>query len=117
MWTWEESTNSGCCSVQHAWGNREYCSEDSGGLSDTLALGHREYVQKVVQNMKDLLRRDERDSEISMDSEKMHISIWKRFMASPMQAAVHWDPSYEKNLEIFKNSEFENITVRSILKE
>ena len=30
-------------------------------------------------------------------------------MASPMQAALYMDPSYEKNLEIFKNSDFENI--------
>ena len=30
-------------------------------------------------------------------------------MASPMQAALHMELSYEKNLEIFKNSEFENI--------
>ena len=30
-------------------------------------------------------------------------------MASSMQAALHMDPSYEKNLEIFKSSEFENI--------
>ena len=30
-------------------------------------------------------------------------------MASSMQAALHMDPSYEKNLELFENSEFENI--------
>ena len=30
-------------------------------------------------------------------------------MASSMQAALHMDPSYEKNSELFKNSEFENI--------
>ena len=30
-------------------------------------------------------------------------------MASSMQAALHMDPSYEKNVELFKNSEFENI--------
>ena len=29
-------------------------------------------------------------------------------MASSMQAALHMDPSYEKKLELFKNSEFEN---------
>ena len=55
--------------------------------------------------MKDRLRHDESVSEILIDSEKMHILIWTRFMASSMQAAVHVDPSYEKNLESFKNSE------------
>ena len=29
-------------------------------------------------------------------------------MASSMQAALHMDPSYEKTLELFKNSAFEN---------
>ena len=48
-------------------------------------------------------------SEISMDNEKMHIPIWTLSMASSMQAALHMDPYYAKNLEIFKNSEFENI--------
>ena len=28
-------------------------------------------------------------------------------MASPMQAALHMDPSYENNLNFFRNSEFE----------
>ena len=39
----------------------------------------------------------------------MHVSIWTRFMASSMQAALHMDPRYEKNLQLFNNSEFENI--------
>ena len=59
-------TNSGCCSVQHASGNREYGTENSGGLSETQASGNREYVQKVVQNMKDRLRRDEGITKTSM---------------------------------------------------
>ena len=48
-------------------------------------------------------------SEISIDSEKMHIPMWTLSMASSMQAALYMDPNYAKNLEIFKNSEFENI--------
>ena len=74
--------------------------EDSGGLAETHASGNREYTRRVVQNIKDQLRHDESISEISIDSEKMHISIWTQFMASSMQAALHMDPSY---------SEFENI--------
>ena len=30
-------------------------------------------------------------------------------MVSSMQAALHLDPNYAKNLEMFKNSEFEKI--------
>ena len=66
-------------------------------------------MQRVFQNVKDRLRHNEGVSEISMDSEKVHISIWTLFMASSKQAALHMDPNYAKNLEIFKNSEFENI--------
>ena len=100
MWTLEErSTNFGIS------GNRDNGTENSGGLSETQASGDREYLRKVVQNMKYRLGHNESVSEISMDSEKMHFSIWTRFLASSMQAALHMDPSYEKNLEIFKNSD------------
>ena len=58
--------------------------------------------------MKDRLGHNESVSEITMDSEKIHISIWTRFLTSSMQAALHMDPSYEKNLDIFKIFEFEN---------
>ena len=110
VWTWEErNAKSGWYSVQHASGNREYGSEDSRGLSETQSSGNREHLRKVVQNMKDRLRHDESVSEISMNFEKMDISIWTRFVASSMQAALHMDPSYKENVEIIKNSEFENI--------
>ena len=60
VWTWEErNAKSGWYSVQHASGNREY-------------------MRKLVQNMKDRLRHDESRSEIPMNSEKMLISIWTR---------------------------------------
>ena len=106
---WAERTEkSGWYSVQHASGNREKSSEDSGSLLEAHASGNREYTRKVVQN-KNQLRHDESTSEVSINSEKMHISIWTRFMASSMQAALHMDPSYEMKYELFKNSEFENI--------
>ena len=96
VWTWEErSAKSGSYSVQHASGNREYSSEDS--------------TRKVVQNIKDQLRHDERISEISINSRKIHITIWTRFVASSMQAALRMDPSYENNLDLFKNSDIESI--------
>ena len=59
--------------------------------------------------MEDRLRHNEGVSEISMDSEKLHISIWTLFMASSMKAALHMDPSYAKNFQNFKNSESESI--------
>ena len=109
-WPWRErNEKSGWYSVQHASGNRECSSEDSGSLAETHASGHRECTRRVVQNIKNQLRHDETISEISNNSEKMHISIWTRFLASSMQAALHMDPSYESNMELFKNSETESI--------
>ena len=91
MWSWEErNEKSGWYSFQHASGNREY-------------------TRKVVQNIKNQLRHDECILEISINSEKVNVSIWTRCMASSMQAALHMDPSNENNLKLFKNSEFENI--------
>ena len=103
VWTWEESSKSVWYSVQHASGNREYGSEDSGEVSQ------RVHAKKTCENKKDRLRHDESISELSVNSEKMHTSTWTRFMASSMQAALHMDPSCEKNMEIFKNCQFENI--------
>ena len=80
----KEMKNFGWYSVQHASGKREYGSEGSGSLAETHASGNREYTRRVVQN-KSQLRHDESISEISINSEKMHISIWMRFMASSMQ--------------------------------
>ena len=59
--------------------------------------------------MKDRLRDIEGVSEISMNSEKLHISIWTLFMASSMKVALHMDPNYAKNLEMFMHSAFGNI--------
>ena len=66
-------------------------------------------MRTVVQNVKDRLGHNETVPEVSMNCEKMHISIWTLFKASSMQAALHMDQNYAKNLEIFKNSEFENV--------
>ena len=66
--------------------------------------------RKVFQNVKNRLGHNESVSEVSMDAEEMmYISIWTLFMASSMKTALHVDPNYAKNWEVFKNSEFEDI--------
>ena len=55
--------------------------------------------------MKTRLGHNDNVSQVLMDPEKMYISIWTLFVASSMKAALHMDPSYAKNLEVFKNSE------------
>ena len=97
-----KNEKSGWFSVQQASWNQEKSSEDSGGLAETHASCNGEYSRKVVQDINDRLGHDEKISE------KKHMSIWTRFMVSSMQAALHMDLSYGKNLKVFKNSQFEN---------
>ena len=66
----ERSTNSGCYSVEPASGNRSYGAENAGGVSETRTSGNREYLQKVVQNVKDRLGHNEGVPEVSMDSRR-----------------------------------------------
>ena len=78
VWTWEErSKNSRCCSVQHASGNREY-------------------PRKIVQDIKDQLKHDESISEISINSEKMHVSVRTRFLASWDASSIAHGPELRK---------------------
>ena len=46
---------------------------------------------------------------MAMEANKTNIPMWTLFMASSMQAALHMDPTYIENLEVFKNSDFGNI--------
>ena len=109
VWTREErNEKSGWYSVQHASGNREYSSEDSGGLAETHASGNREYTRKVVQNIEDQLRHDESISEKSINSEDAFFDLDKIYGFINAGSIAH-GTSYEKNLALFKNSEFENI--------
>ena len=110
MWNQcERNSSSGSCSVQPASGNCEHGPENSGSLSETPASGNRQHMRKVVQNVKNRLGHNESVSKVSMDSEKIHVSIWTLLVASSMQAAMHMDPSDTKTLDILKNSELQNI--------
>ena len=39
------------------------------------------------------------------EADKTNISMWTLFMASSVRAALHMDPSYNENFEVFKNSD------------
>ena len=60
------------------------------------ASGNREYTRSVVQNKNQF--RHESISEISTNSEKMHLSIWTRFMVSSMQAAIAYGSELRKEI-------------------
>ena len=45
----------------------------------------------------------------SIDVYKKKELIWRMFLASSMEAAIHLGPDFLRNSEIYKNTQFENI--------
>ena len=72
-------------------------------------------MQKVFRIVTIRLGNNKGVSHMSMEADKTNISMWTLFMASSMQAALHGDPSFTENLEVFKNPDFENIESSEIL--
>ena len=60
-------------------------------------------------------------STFSMEALKTNVLIWRMFMSSSRKAAIHLGPNYLANLEVYKNTNFEevqslfNITKKLIL--
>ena len=79
-----------CCSVQHASGNREY-------------------TRKVVLNMKNLLDAMKASRKYLWTPRRCTFRYGRDLWLHRCRRHCTWTLSYEKNLEIFKNSEFENI--------
>ena len=61
------------------------------------------------------------DATFSMQAYKTNVLICGMFMSSSMKAAIHFGPNYFANLEVYKNTNFEeieslfNITLNLIL--
>ena len=49
------------------------------------------------------------DATFSIESYKMNVLMWTKFMASSMKAANHLGPYFLMNSEVYKNTRFENI--------
>ena len=54
------------------------------------------------------------DGTFSMQAYKTNVLIWRMFMSSSMQGALHLGPNYLTNLEIYKNAKFEEIDIRNM---
>ena len=48
-------------------------------------------------------------SNFSMEAFKTNVFIWRMFVSSSMKAAMHLGPNYLANLEVYKNTNFEEI--------
>ena len=64
---------------------------------------------KIFQFLQKKLGTTEGYSTFSMEASKTNMLIWEMFMSSSMKAAIHLGPNYLANLEVCKNTNFEEI--------
>ena len=55
-----------------------------------------------------------RYSTFALEASKVIVLIWRMFMSSSMEAAIHLGPNYLANVEVHKNTNFEEFRVCSI---
>ena len=67
------------------------------------------YMEKIFQNLAKKLGMSVINATFSMDSCKTNVLIWGLFSASSMKAAIHLGPNCLANLEVYKNTNFEEI--------
>ena len=48
-------------------------------------------------------------SEFDREAMKTNVLMWRLFMSSSMKASIHLGPKYTENLEVYKNTDFEEI--------
>ena len=48
-------------------------------------------------------------STFALEALKTNVLIWRMFMSSSMKAAIHLGPNYLAKMEIYKNTNFEEI--------
>ena len=66
-------------------------------------------MSKIFQFVQKRLGMSASDSTLSMQAYKTNVLIWGMFMSSSMKAAIHLGPNYLANLEVYKNTNFEEI--------
>ena len=68
-----------------------------------------QYMTKIFHFFQKKLGTTEGYSTISVDALKTNVLIWSMFMSSSMKAAIHLWPNCLANLEVYKNTNFEEI--------
>ena len=93
-------------------------AQNSGGLSETQASGNREYMRKVVQNMKDRLGHDESVSE-NIDGllEDAHFDMDAIYGFINAGGIAHGPELRKRILKYSRNLNCENIKVCSVSRE
>ena len=64
---------------------------------------------KVFQILRKKLDTTENSSKLGIEAIKTSVLMWGLFMSSATKAVIHLGPNYTENLEVFKNTNFEEI--------
>ena len=80
------------------------------------------YMGKIFRNLEKKLGMSAINATCSMDANKTNVLRWRLFLASSINAAIHLGPDFLMNLEIYKNTKFENFwsvfnITRKLIKE
>ena len=68
-----------------------------------------QYMAKILHFLQKKLGMTSECSTFSMEAFNRNVLVWRMFMSSSMKAAIHLGPNYLANLEVYKNTNFNEI--------
>ena len=71
-----------------------------------MQISDHRYLEKVFKNLRQKLNLAEEAPILGL---KANVLIWGLFMSGTMKAAIHLGPSYIENLEVYRNTNFEEL--------
>ena len=74
-----------------------------------MKITNHQHITKVFQYFQKKLGITTGYATFAMEALKTNVLIWGSFMSSSMKAAIHLGPNYSENLEVYKNTNFEEI--------
>ena len=67
------------------------------------------YLEKVSKKVRKILNFAEEAPVLGVEALKTNVLMWRLFMSTTMKAAIHLGPNYVENLEVFRNTNFEEL--------
>ena len=72
-----------------------------------MEIPNHRYLGKILPKLRKKLGTTENESKIGIEAVDTNILMWWLFMSSSMKAAILLGPNYVENLEVYKNTDFE----------
>ena len=80
----------------------------------SMQISDHQYLERVFKNLRKKLNLAEDAPVIGIEALKTNVLIWGLFMSTTMKAAIHLGPSYVDKLEVFRNTNVEDLQSYSI---